>query len=250
MIMLQLDQIRLIEQTQAVSRAKSTFISHMSHELRTPLHTILSSTQYLISYENLTADQQEIIATMESSADHLLGMINDILDLVQIEAGKVSITPVRKSSDEIEMLTKDVITMLDVLAEQKAVNITFSKDLAKPLEVIIDHRFLKQILINLLSNAIKFTDEGSIDFYLKSCNDSLCIIIQDSGIGIEQDDLALLFDDFTQAKSKSENHQKGSGLGLAISRKLSHLFDADIILESEGIGQGTRAIVKLKSASS
>jgi len=249
MIMLQLDQIRLIAQTQAVSHAKSTFISHMSHELRTPLHTILSSTQYLISYENLTADQQEIIATMESSADHLLGMINDILDLVQIEAGKVTITPVRKTSDEIEILTQEVITMLDVLAEQKDVKITLTNAMTKPLEVIIDYRFLKQILINLLSNAIKFTDEGSIDFILEMCDESLCIIIQDSGIGIDHDDLALLFDDFTQAKRKSENHQKGSGLGLAISRKLAHLFDADIILESEGIGQGTRAIVKLRVSS-
>ncbi len=249
MIMLQLDQIRLIAQTQAVSHAKSTFISHMSHELRTPLHTILSSTQYLISYENLTTDQQEIIATMESSADHLLGMINDILDLVQIEAGKVTITPVRKTSDEIEMLTQEVITMLDVLAEQKDVKITLTNAMTKPLEVIIDYRFLKQILINLLSNAIKFTDEGSIDFILEMCDESLCIIIQDSGIGIDHDDLALLFDDFTQAKRKSENHQKGSGLGLAISRKLAHLFDADIILESEGIGQGTRAIVKLRVSS-
>jgi len=249
MIMLQLDQIRLIAQTQAVSHAKSTFISHMSHELRTPLHTILSSTQYLISYENLTADQQEIIATMESSADHLLGMINDILDLVQIEAGKVTINPVIKTSDEIEMLTQEVITMLDVLAEQKDVKITLTNAMTKPLEVIIDYRFLKQILINLLSNAIKFTDEGSIDFILEMCDESLFIIIQDSGIGIDHDDLALLFDDFTQAKRKSENHQKGSGLGLAISRKLAHLFDADIILESEGIGQGTRAIVKLRVSS-
>ncbi|WP_373030885.1 ATP-binding protein [Sulfurovum sp.] len=249
MIMLQLDQIRLIAQTQAVSHAKSTFISHMSHELRTPLHTILSSTQYLISYENLTADQQEIIATMESSADHLLGMINDILDLVQIEAGKVTITPVRKTSDEIEMLTQEVITMLDVLAEQKDVKITLTNAMTKPLEVIIDYRFLKQILINLLSNAVKFTDEGSIDFILKMCDESLCIVIQDSGIGIDHDDLTLLFDDFTQAKRKSENHQKGSGLGLAISRKLAHLFNADIILESEGIGQGTRAIVKLRVSS-
>lgn len=247
MIMLQLDQIRLIEQTQAVSHAKSTFISHMSHELRTPLHSILSSTQYLIGYENLTHEQLEMIATMESSADHLLGMINDILDLVQIEAGKVSTTPIEQSSDEIESLIQEIITMLELLAEQKDLKITLTNTLISAMRVTIDHRFFKQILINLLSNAIKFTEKGSIDFYLKTCENSLCIVIQDSGIGISQSDLALLFDEFIQVRNKDKNQQKGSGLGLAISRKLAHLFDADIHLESEGSSQGTRAIIKLKS---
>jgi len=246
MIMLQLDQIRLIEQTQAVSHAKSTFISHMSHELRTPLHTILSSTQFLIGYENLTHEQQEMIATMESSADHLLGMINDILDLVQIEAGKVSIIPVEQSAEEIEVLTQEVITMLELLAEQKELGITLTNTLVSPMKVIVDHRFLKQILINLLSNAIKFTEEGTIDFYLKACEERVCIVIQDSGVGISPHDLALLFDEFSQVENKDEDQQKGSGLGLAISRKLAHLFDADVLLESEGLGHGTRATIKLK----
>jgi len=244
MIMLQLDQIRLIEQTKAVSLAKSTFISHMSHELRTPLHTILSSTQYLIAYENLTHQQQEMVETMQSSADHLLGMINDILDLVKIEAGKVSIHLVEQNSDEIIMLTQDVIQMLEVLAEQKGITITLTNRLSKPMQVTIDVRSFKQILINLLSNAIKFTEKGTIDFYLEECDKSLCLSIQDSGIGICKDDLSNIFDEFTQAKTKSKNHDKGSGLGLAISRKLAHLFHADISLESKGLGHGTKATIK------
>lgn len=248
MIMLQLDQIRLIEQTQDVSHAKSTFISHMSHELRTPLHSILSATQYLIGYENLSPEQQEIIANMESSADHLLGMINDILDLVQIEAGKVSVSTITQSSDEIEVLTQDVITMLELLAEQKGIRITLKNTLANPMHVIIDSRLLKQILINLLSNAIKFTQQGSIDLKIEKCDIALCIIIQDSGIGISQEDLALLFEDFTQARKRNDTQQKGSGLGLAISRKLAHLFNAELYLESEGIDQGTKAIITLRGA--
>lgn len=244
MIMLQLDQIRLIEQTQAISHAKSTFISHMSHELRTPLHTILSSTQYLIAYENLTHQQQEMIETMQSSADHLLGMINDILDLVKIEAGKVTVDLVQQRSDEIEMLTQDVINMLEVLAEQKGIAITFTNRLSKRMEATIDIRSFKQILINLLSNAIKFTEKGSIDFYLEECDESLCLCIEDSGIGISEDDLSSIFDEFAQAKNKSMNGEKGSGLGLAISRKLAHLFHADISLESKGLGHGTKAMIK------
>lgn len=247
MIMLQLDQIRLIEQTKAVSRAKSTFISHMSHELRTPLHTILSSAQYLIGYGNITHEQQDTIATMESSAQHLLGIINGILDLVQIEAGKVSTTPVKLKSDEIELLIEEVISMLGLLVEQKEIDITFHNTLSDAIDVTIDRRFFKQILINLLSNAIKFTEHGSIDFRMEKCADALCIIVEDSGIGISQEDLHLLFDDFTQVRNMGSNQQKGSGLGLAISRKLAQLFNAQLRLESEGIGKGTKAILTLRN---
>ncbi|MGB5507060.1 MAG: ATP-binding protein [Sulfurovum sp.] len=248
MIMLQLDQIRLIEQTQAVSHAKSTFISHMSHELRTPLHTILSSTQYLIAYENLTHHQQEMVETMQSSADHLLGMINDILDLVKIESGKVTIDLVQQKSDEIEVLTQHVINMLEVLAEQKEIPITFNNRLTKRMKVTIDIRYFKQILINLLSNAIKFTEYGSIDLTLEKCGESLCLSIQDSGIGISEDDLKNVFDEFSQVKNKSKNTEKGSGLGLPISRKLARLFQADVIIESKGLGYGTKALIKFGSS--
>ncbi len=247
MIMLQLDQIRLVEQTQAVSHAKSTFISHMSHELRTPLHTILSSTQYLIAYENISSKQQDMVATIESSADHLLGMINDILDLVQIEAGKVTVTPVKQNSDEIEVLTQEIITMLEVLAEQKDISITLSNTVATPMEVSIDIRYYKQILINLLSNAIKFTQEGSITFIIKACENDLCIEICDSGTGISAKDMERLFEDFTQVNNRSDAKEKGSGLGLAISRKLAHLFGANIFLESKGEGFGTTARITLKA---
>ncbi len=246
MIMLQLDQIRLIEQTQEISRAKSNFISHMSHELRTPLHTILSSTQYLISYENLTEQQQEKIATVESSADHLLGMINDILDLAQIEAGKISATIIKISSDEVEKIIEEIISMLEVLAEQKNIAIRFENKIPKPIIVQVDIRLLKQIIINLLSNAIKFTHQGSIDLLLELHAQGLAIKIQDSGIGISPQNLSKLFDEFSQIKNQDTNQQKGSGLGLAISKKLSKLFDGDIILESEGEGCGTKAIVVLR----
>ncbi len=247
LIMLQLDQIRLIQQTKAVSHAKSTFISHMSHELRTPLHTILGVTQYLLAYEKLTEPQLDKISTIETSADHLLGMINDVLDLVQIEAGKVSILPVVKNGDEIVFITEEIITMLGVLAEQKDTHITFSNRLKRPIILQIDERMFKQILINLLSNAIKFTDHGDIDISIEDCKNHVCIIIKDSGIGISQEDLKMLFEDFTQATTHTTNNgQKGSGLGLAISRKLAQLFDAEVTLESEGIGYGSKATIILK----
>lgn len=247
MIMLQLDQIRLIERTREVSRAKSTFISLMSHELRTPLHTILSAAQYLIGYENLTPDQQDKIATMESSAHHLLGIINDILDLVQIEAGKVSAALHSHSSDDIQEVTQEIVDMLEVLAEQKEIELTFENRLDIPMDIMVDIRLLKQIVINLISNAIKFTQEGGIEVILKKCEENFCIQITDSGVGISPKDLNYLFEDFTQASNNGEDQQKGSGLGLAISRKLAHLLNADLTLESKGEGEGTTAIVIFQS---
>lgn len=246
MIMLQLDQIRLIEQTQEISRAKSNFISHISHELRTPLHTILSATQYLISYEKLTEQQQEKIATVEASAGHLLGMITDILDLAKIEAGKITATIVSQSSDEVEEIIEEIISMLDVLAKQKNISITFEKRISTPICVRLDRQLFKQIIINLLSNAIKFTHQGSIDFLLEEHSGGLLISIKDSGIGISPQNLSKLFSEFSQIKNPERSQQKGSGLGLAISKKLSHLFGGDIELQSDGEGCGTRAMVVLK----
>jgi signal transduction histidine kinase len=246
MIMLQLDQIRLIAQTKAVSSAKSTFISHMSHELRTPLHTILSSTQYLIGYEGLSLPQQEKIVTIESSADHLLGMINDILDLVQIESGKVTVNALGVSVNKVEKVLQEVLLMLELLAEQKGLTLTFNATVSEPLNVWVDDKFLKQILINLLSNAIKFTESGGIEVTLQRCDERLCIRVKDSGIGLSEKDLHALFNEFTQVNTLSESTQKGSGLGLAISRKLASLFEAELELKSEGQGRGTEAVLKLK----
>lgn len=246
MIMLQLDQIRLIAQTKAVSSAKSTFISHMSHELRTPLHTILSATQYLISYEALTLPQQEKIVTIESSADHLLGMINDILDLVQIEAGKVSVEVEPVSSETLEKSIREVYAMLGLLAEQKALSMHFENSVPSDVQVLADQRYVKQILINLLSNAIKFTSAGYIKISMQQCNGGLCIVVKDSGIGLSEDEQKLLFDEFTQFTHSEEGKQKGSGLGLAISKKLARLFEAELVLKSEGLGKGTEAVLKLK----
>jgi len=246
MIMLQLDQIRLIAQTKAVSSAKSTFISHMSHELRTPLHTILSATQYMLSYETLSPPQQEKIATIESSADHLLGMINDILDLVQIEASKVSVHAERLSSSDIEKSMEEILSMLGVLAEEKGLVLRFENSLFSAVEAIADRKYLKQILINLLSNAIKFTEEGYINVSMQQCGEALCIVIKDSGIGLSETDRKHLFDEFAQFADSTEGKQRGSGLGLAISKKLAKLFDAELTLKSEGPGQGTEAVLALK----
>jgi len=243
MIMLQLDQIGLIERIHSVSEAKSLFISHMSHELRTPLHTILSATQYLIGYEGLTTAQQERVGTIESSAGHLLGMINDILDLAQIEAGKASAEIVLLSSDALSAMIEEVVQMLEVLAEQKSTTIMFENH-APPLQHIqTDQKYFKQILINLLSNAIKFTDKGHIDIVMKMCDERLCICVKDDGIGLSKEESSRLFDAFAQLNKAQK--EKGSGLGLVISQKLASLFEGELLVTSEGRGKGVEATLKL-----
>ncbi|WP_201352865.1 ATP-binding protein [Hydrogenimonas urashimensis] len=245
MIMLQLDQIRLIKGIKAVSLAKSTFISHMSHELRTPLHTILSATQYLIGYEGLSASQQDRVSTIEAAAGHLLGMINDILDLVQIEAGKVPVNKKEYTCGEIAKVVEEAIEMLRVLAEEKELALTFQNRLQKEQKVVADVDLLKQILINLLSNAIKFTEKGRVEVVLRLCGTHCCIEISDTGVGLSQEEIAALFEEFGRVEKGVEGNQKGSGLGLAISRKLARLFGGDIEIHSEGAGKGVTAVLSI-----
>ena len=241
MIALQLDRIRLIAKTEAASRAKSAFISNMSHELRTPLNAIIGFTQYLIAYEELSEEQREIIGNIESSASYLLEMINDILDIAKIEAGKME-THIEEF--DLGMLLNEITSMLTPLAEQKGLEL----HLNRPQEQLVmrsDPKFVKQIVVNLLSNAIKFTQEGSVTLDLKRNDENIMIIVTDTGIGIEPQSLKRLFDDFTQLDNSMQKKYKGTGLGLSLSKKLANILGGDVELRSEGLGRGSQAIVVL-----
>ena len=240
MIALQLDRIRLIEKTEAASKAKSAFISNMSHELRTPLNAIIGFTQYLIAYEELTEEQREIIGNIESSASYLLEMINGILDIAKIEAGKME-----THIEEFELggLLEESVTMLAPLAEQKGLELRF----IKPEGIIMhsDAKFVKQIIVNLLSNAIKFTNEGFVALDVEKQDAKIKIIVTDTGIGIDAEDLGRLFGDFTQLDNSMQKKYKGTGLGLSLSKKLAGMLGGDVEIRSEGLGKGTQAIVTL-----
>ena len=243
MIMLQLDRIRLINRTLLASRAKSAFISHMSHELRTPLNAIIGFAQYLITYEELNDDQQDSIANIESSAQYLLGMINEILDIAKIEAGKME---VHKERLNIVDLVHNSCAMLQPLADDKELVMHFDTNSLEPFTCITDPKLFQQITLNLLSNAIKFTDNGGITLTLSKQNQTLVLSIVDTGIGIDPLELSGLFHDFTQAGDVMQKGQKGSGLGLSLSKKMAHLLHGDVTLESDGIGTGCRATLFIK----
>jgi len=242
MIGLQLERIRLIENTMSVSRAKSAFISNMSHELRTPLNAIISATQLMIAYEELSDEQQDSIAAIESSAHYLLDFINGILDIAKIEAGKMEVN--KEDVDIIELVTNSSEILLPLINDKELLFELHTEFLTQKSHYT-DPKILQQILINLLSNAIKFTNKGTITLKVYDDAHSLHIDIQDSGIGIEKEHIKLLFNDFTQLENIMQKQHKGTGIGLSLSKKMAQLLGGDIIIKSEGKGKGITASVIL-----
>ncbi len=243
MIALQLDRIRLINKTTDASQAKSAFISNMSHELRTPLNSIIGFSQLLIMYEDLTEDQQDTVGNIESSAQYLLNMINEILDIAKIEARKMDVylEPVN-----LLKIIHGSYNMLQPLADDKNLKFELITDNCALTNLETDPKLFQQITLNLLSNAIKFTNEGSIKLEMFNDEEYLYVKVTDSGIGIEKDDLAQLFNDFTQVKNVMQKRHKGTGLGLSLSKKMANLLGGDVELRSDGLGLGAVSLFSIK----
>lgn len=244
MITLQLERIRLIEKTMSASKAKSAFISNMSHELRTPLNAIIGFAQYMIVYEELNDDQQDTVSNIESSAQYLLGMINEILDIAKIEAGKME---ARLEDTDIISLVQSSYEMLKPLADDKDLKFDLLTKNFKNNKYKTDTKMFKQIVINLLSNAIKFTETGYVKMELYNEDNSVFVCITDTGIGISKEHIKGLFNDFTQVENVMQKQHKGTGLGLSLSRKMAKILGGNVILESQGLGEGTKSIFYIKT---
>ncbi|MDQ1267391.1 MAG: Histidine kinase [Campylobacterota bacterium] len=243
MITLQLDRIRLIERTTSASRAKSAFISNMSHELRTPLNAIIGFAQFMIEYEELNDDQKDTVGNIESSAQYLLGMINEILDIAKIEAGKME---AHIESVNVLDIVQSSYNMLSPLAKDKNIKFDFIFDNFENKKYQTDPQMFKQIVLNLISNAIKFTQEGSILLELYNGNENVYVKVKDSGIGISEDDMKHLFNDFTQLENVMQKSHRGTGLGLSLSKKMANILGGDVTLKSDGIGHGTISLFSLQ----
>ena len=243
MIMLQLDRIRLIDRTMSASRAKSAFISNMSHELRTPLNAIIGFSQFMIAYEELSEDQQDTVSNIESSAQYLLEMINEILDIAKIEAGKME---AHIENTNVLGLVESSYKMLQPLAEDKNIEFNLQIDNFEDKEYKTDPKMFKQITINLISNAIKFTEKGFVNIELSNDENYVFVKVKDSGIGISEESMKQLFNDFTQVENVMQKQHKGTGLGLSLSKKMAHILEGDVVLESEGLGHGTTSTFSIK----
>ena len=224
------------QQADSANRAKSTFLANMSHEIRTPMNAILGYTQLLGRDTNLTTDQKSSLTTINKSGEHLLLLINDILELSKIEAGRFDLTA--KVFDLYELLDT-VFRMFKVRADEKGVFLKLhqSDDLIRIIKA--DEGKIKQILINLLSNALKFTAYGGITLRVMSASSDstpnrgvlITFEVEDTGRGIAKEDLKRIFHSFEQVGDSSLH--EGTGLGLTISQKFAALMDGDISVSSK-----------------
>jgi PAS domain S-box-containing protein len=213
---------------EAANRAKSAFLANMSHELRTPLNGILGYTQILNRDQSLSKKYQENIGIIERCANHLLTLINDILDLSKIEAGKLDISP---KDFNLTYFLQGITEIFTIRAKQKGIEFTYQA--LSPLPVVIhgDDTRLRQILINLLSNAIKFTNQGSVSLKVCVQNGKLRFQVEDTGIGIAPENLQSIFNPFQQFGDK--NYQaEGTGLGLAITKNLIEMMGGKLHVDS------------------
>ncbi|HEU5103100.1 MAG TPA: PAS domain S-box protein [Roseiflexaceae bacterium] len=227
------------------SLAKDRFLASMSHELRTPLNAIIGFTGTLLMKlpGPLTAGQDKQLQTIQTSAKHLLDLINDILDLAKIESGKVEL---RLVPVVCQTVIEEIITTLRPLAEAKG--LALRADLpSDDLVLATDRRALSQILINLVNNAIKFTDAGEVRIELAREAEASTIRVTDTGIGISADDQARLFQEFGRVGSKHAQDREGTGLGLRLSSKLASLLGGEISVQSE-LGTGSTFTVRFASA--
>ena len=232
-------------QLQMASENKSQFVSSMSHELRTPLNAIIGLTEMMVTNAARFGTEKalEPLRRVNAAGTHLLSLINDVLDLSKIEAGKLELNPERIN---LARLIDEVVGTAGQLAEKNH-NCLVVEAQENIGALTADSMRLKQILLNLLSNACKFTKEGEVALRVRKVADGrewVELAVADTGIGLTAEQQAKLFQDFTQADSLTARRYGGTGLGLALSRKLARMMGGDVIVTSES-GKGSVFTVRL-----
>lgn len=230
----QKELIKAKEEAEQGKRIKENFLANMSHEIRTPINGIIGLA-HLLERTNLTEEQKEMISLLEISSSSLLGVINDILDLSKIEAGKFKIN---RTPTDITNLCSSVINLLRIRAKEKKLNLEMELDPELPTHVLADSLRLNQILMNLIGNAIKFTSQGSVTLRVeilnsKGNNIQVKFSVIDTGIGIASENIEKIFETFEQADEQTTVKFGGTGLGLSIVKNLAKLKGGHLEVFSE-----------------
>ena len=225
-------------QIREATERKSAFLASMSHELRTPMNAIIGFTRLVLRREQALSERnRENLAKVSTSANHLLGLINEVLDLSKIEAGRMDVQA--EPFDVKQLIASCCTTVAPLVKENVKLEYGISDEIG---EANTDGRRLRQIVINLLSNGLKFTEEGHVKVAASQEKTSLIIAVSDTGIGIPPDVLNTIFDEFQQVKGSDQ--QKGTGLGLAITRRFAELLGGTISVESQ-MGKGSTFTVRI-----
>lgn len=240
---------RALEAAEQNASAKTLFLANMSHELRTPLNAIIGYSEFLTLNPEKVDDltREEYLAHIRDSGHHLLTLVNNILDLSRLSEGQM---PVNLEMVDINGLIRDTAAYMDPLVTQNSNTLVLDLDTDAELTETDETR-LKQVLINLIGNAAKFTKNGTItikSFHTDEDNGSITLSVEDTGIGIPADDIANIFDNFTQADSRMNRNFEGSGLGLSIVRETCDLLGWKVNVEST-LGEGSRFTIRIPRAS-
>jgi PAS domain S-box-containing protein len=237
--------LRLQWQSQELEKAyrlKSEFLANMSHELRTPINALIGYAALMLDriYGDLTPKQEEGLHRIQVSSQHLLALINDILDLAKIEAGKMPVYLERISLNE---LLQDIAAQMEPMIRRKGLQFNLEMP-DEPVHMDTDRTKVRQIVLNLMSNAVKFTQQGSVSLSARVQRSKVRITVSDTGIGIHPQDLEVIFEEFRQVDQSRTREYGGTGLGLSITRKLIALLGGDIAVSSQ-YGRGSAFTVTL-----
>lgn len=239
------EQAAMVTQLRELDRLKSSFLANISHELRTPMNSILGFTDVLLEELDgpLTENMGTDLRLIQKNGQHLLNLINDVLDMAKIEAGKMNLSPEKFRIHEI---IDEVVSITSTLASEKSLSLFIDKDSDQEVVVYADRTRIRQVMINLVNNAIKFTEKGKISLRAVHRDEKVLISVRDTGVGIPPDKLEVIFQEFVQVDTSATRKVGGTGLGLPISRRLIEMHGGRLWAESKGIsGKGSVFYVEM-----